>query len=83
MTRRILSDFLSSRSENFFQKDQKDPKNGEYSILNGIVTQLTYQQLSSQANCELKRLTVIIPGHNPILNPIIIEICVFGILMKT
>ena len=59
MTRRILSDFLSSRSENFFQKDQKDPKNGEYSILSGIVTQLTYQQLSSQANCELKRLTVI------------------------
>ena len=61
MTRRILSDFLSSRSENFFQKDQKDPKNGEYSILNGIVTHLTYQQLSSQANCELKRLTVITP----------------------
>ena len=28
MTRRILSDFLSSRSESFYQKD---PKNGEYS----------------------------------------------------
>ena len=35
MTRRILTDFLSSRTENFFQKDQK---NGEYWNRDRIIT---------------------------------------------
>ena len=60
MTRRILSDFLSSRSENFFQKDQKDPKNGEYSNCKWYYNPNDLPSIKFAS--ELKNLTVITPS---------------------
>ena len=70
MTRRILSDFLSSRSENFFQKDQKDPKNGEYSNSKWYCNPVNIPAIKFASELRTEEIN----SHNPILNPIIIEI---------
>ena len=70
MTRRILSDFLSSRSENFFQKDQKDPKNGEYSIFKWYCNPVNIPAIKFASELRTEKIN----SHNPISNPIIIEI---------